>query len=235
MSLKNKTIVLGFTAALFLSCTDTSPLKFPSEDEVREMARNSSSSGVNLRPSSSSRATPGSPNENSCINGAFTDIRDGKSYNCVVIDTKFWMAENLNFEVNGSKCYYDSPEYCVTYGRLYDWTTAMSLPSTCGSIPCTNQIKSNHQGICPSGWHIPKEEEFNEIKTKKLGAKDGFAALLGGKWSNNFTEMSQSGYWWSASETSSTEVNFLSFDKLEKVSITNGLKTNMFSVRCVKD
>jgi len=41
------------------------------------------------------------------------------------------MAENLNYDTTGSKC-----NDCATYGRLYDWETAMKA--------------------CPSGWHIPR-------------------------------------------------------------------------------
>jgi len=37
------------------------------------------------------------------------------------------MAENLNFEAEGSRCYNDSIAYCKKYGRLYNWETAMEV------------------------------------------------------------------------------------------------------------
>jgi len=106
----------------------------------------------------------------------------GQSYKTVVIGTQTWMAENLNYNASGSKCYgedsqaydYDTENYvtlsyseiqanCTTYGRLYDWATAMALPSDCNSNTCSNQIQSKHQGVCPSGWHIPTNDEWNKL------------------------------------------------------------------------
>ncbi len=50
-------------------------------------------------------------------------------------------AENLNYNAEGSKCYYNDSAYCEKYGRLYDWETAMKA--------------------CPSGWHLPISTEWD--------------------------------------------------------------------------
>ncbi|MDR0515467.1 MAG: hypothetical protein LBH25_00290, partial [Fibromonadaceae bacterium] len=52
-----------------------------------------------------------------------------KLYKYVEINGQFWMAENLNFNATGSRCYGDntggdSEGKCADYGRLYDWATA---------------------------------------------------------------------------------------------------------------
>jgi len=81
------------------------------------------------------------------------------------------MAENLNYK-EGGKCYAEGVDgvsadsianNCKTYGRLYDWAAAMNLPADCNSNTCSSQINTKHQGICPSGWHISSDEDWNVL------------------------------------------------------------------------
>jgi len=86
---------------------------------------------------------------------------DNQTFETVKIGTQTWMKKNLNCDVSGSKCYANNTANCDTYGRLYDWATAMNLPSICNSDPCSNQIQIPHKGICPSGWHIPSNADWD--------------------------------------------------------------------------
>jgi uncharacterized protein (TIGR02145 family)/uncharacterized repeat protein (TIGR02543 family) len=90
---------------------------------------------------------------------------EGQTFKKVVIGTQTWMAENFNCNVIGSKCYGNDPANCTIYGRLYDWATAMALPSSCNSYSCTSQINAKHRGICPIGWHIPTQAEWNTLSS----------------------------------------------------------------------
>jgi len=95
--------------------------------------------------------------------GQLTDSRDKKNYKTVKIGEQTWMAENLNFNAKGSLCSGKKEANCTKYGRLYDWVTAMALPDSCYKKSCVSQINANHQGICPSGWHIPSNADWNAL------------------------------------------------------------------------
>jgi uncharacterized protein (TIGR02145 family)/uncharacterized repeat protein (TIGR02543 family) len=158
---------------------------------------------------------------------------NGQTFNTVEIGTQTWMAENLNCNVNGSKCHSNSEANCDKYGRLYNWATAMALPSSCNSTTCASQVNAKHRGICPSGWHIPSDADWNVLMKyvnpscydysscagagTKLKATSGwyngngedthgFSALPGGSLTSVggiFAQVGQFGFWWSASENNS--------------------------------
>jgi uncharacterized protein (TIGR02145 family) len=167
--------------------------------------------------------------------GTFTDTRDGKIYKTVKIGKQTWLAENLNYNANGSKCYENQESNCQKYGRLYD-----------GNIAKT---------ACPSGWHLPSQEEWNVLvaavgglstagrylKTSDWGGENkyGFAALPGGYGNSdgNFYNVGYGGNWWSASENDAGDAynQYMGYDIEYVPWFPNSKYGNLFSVRCVKD
>jgi uncharacterized protein (TIGR02145 family) len=93
----------------------------------------------------------------------FTDYRDRHIYKTVKIGDQIWMAENLNYNTNDSEYYKDNIANDDKYGKLYDWATAMDLPSSCNFNSCVSQISVKHRGICPDGWHLPNNREWTEL------------------------------------------------------------------------
>ncbi|GBU25512.1 hypothetical protein R83H12_02155 [Fibrobacteria bacterium R8-3-H12] len=85
------------------------------------------------------------------------------AFKAVEIGTQTWMAENLNCNISDSKCYDNNEANCDIYGRLYNWAAAMALPSHCNSNLCASQVDAKHRGICPSGWHIPSDADWDKL------------------------------------------------------------------------
>jgi len=130
------------------------------------------------------------------------------------------MAENLNISVKGV-CYEKKLSNCNIYGGLYDWETAME--------------------ICPDGWRLPNNSEFIALTSKyssvsELKDKSGFAPLLGGNKQEEFSNITISGYWWSAdTEDNSKAYMFFLNDKSSQMGLLTSDKTTLCSVRCVED
>jgi uncharacterized protein (TIGR02145 family) len=97
------------------------------------------------------------------VTGDNTVTCGGKTYRTVQIGGQRWMAENLNYDAKGSKCYDNGPANCDKYGRLYDWATALALPDSCNRVRCASQIGAKRRGICPSSWHIPSSDEYSTL------------------------------------------------------------------------
>ncbi len=103
--------------------------------------------------------------------GSMTDSRDAQTYKTVTIGTQTWMAENLNYETLKSYCYDKNASNCIKYGRLYTWAAAMDSAGTwstngkgCG-FPRTCSPTTPVRGVCPQGWHLPSQTEWNTLFT----------------------------------------------------------------------
>ena len=131
----------------------------------------------------------------------------GQNYTTKQIGDQCWMAENLNTgtmlcegegitcatEQNNNSdlekyCYQNNTDYCAIYGALYQWAEAMDLNYACNADDsCSEQIGSPHQGICPTSWHIPTDDEWKTLEVY-LGMCEGegdgspWCVDKGGQW-----------------------------------------------------
>ena len=151
-----------------------------SEKIVESSSSEEQSSSSVVENSSSSLESTGickTKTEDNCVYGSLYDERDGKSYKTVKIGEQEWMAENLNYDVDvientsyRSFCEKDSA-LCSRYGRHYTWAAAIDSISLytqysirCGvGITCTISDTIKIKGVCPSGWHLPKQKEWEQL------------------------------------------------------------------------
>jgi uncharacterized protein (TIGR02145 family) len=223
----------------------------------------SSSSSSISEESSSSEKTPSS---SEIEYGTLEDTRDGQTYKTIVIGTQTWMAENLNYADSvsmtnlkgNSWCYENSADRCAKYGRLYTWTGVMNIASSYQSATASAVVSSPHQGVCPSGWHVPTSAEWDTLEnyvggssmagTKLKSASGwksdgngtnayGFSSLPGGGYNgSDFYDVGDYGYWWSATEYGPTFVYYRYMDYHYTYVFTNyNLKTHGRSLRCLMD
>lgn len=104
--------------------------------------------------------------------GEITDLRDGQKYRTIDIGAQSWMAENLNHTTGNSWCSGDDPANCQTYGRLYDWDTALTA---CDGF---------------TGWKLPSRDDWEDLITF-LGGED----VAGGKMKSTGTLFEETGLW----------------------------------------
>jgi uncharacterized protein (TIGR02145 family) len=98
------------------------------------------------------------------------DPRDGKAYVTIPYGSDCWFAQNLNYgqyvasnvtasphsdvfnDGNVQKyCQNNDSTNCILYGGLYEWNELM------------NYSTSSAQGICPSGWHVATDAEWQSM------------------------------------------------------------------------
>jgi uncharacterized protein (TIGR02145 family) len=233
------------------------------------------SAGRGLGEELTFRTAGGSAGCYGCETGTFTDSRDSKEYKWVKIGSQYWMAENLTWlpavspasqSSNSAPVYYvygyngtdvnaaKTTENYTKYGVLYNWTAAMNGNSGSNANP------SGVQGVCPNGWHVPSNEEWNQLAyylggSEGAGIKlknnsgwgdgrngdnsSGFTALpAGSSIMGNFVGAGVQGgtYFWSATDYSPGWAYFKRLDASDNLLFSGPFTTDPGqSLRCVKN
>jgi uncharacterized protein (TIGR02145 family) len=166
----------------------------------------------------------------------FTDKRDGNVYKTITVAGVTWMAENLRYTPQSGAYYFDNDKNNIpVYGVLYEWKTALTA--------------------CPDGWRLPKGSEYHDLMSylttwgKKASDPASFGIQLGGMqdYEGTFSEMDESGYYWTSTEYDKNNAEYFSYliiddkpiidiSRKEDISDVQGTeKSNKYSVRCLKD
>ena len=210
------------------------------------------------------------------------DTRDGQTYKTVAIGTQTWMAENLNYAYTGvpykftyidscytsdstSWCYRNEASKCSKYGRYYTWAAAMDSVGTwsmnskgCGDGKICSPTYPV-RGVCPEGWHLPTQAEWNALFTavggqstagKMLRSTSGWNSSGNGTDTYAFSALPATwrdyngsyiyegyrAYFWTSTETDSGNVYVMDLNySKDKASLQSNSKGFGISVRCVKD
>jgi uncharacterized protein (TIGR02145 family) len=193
---------------------------------------------------------------------------EGNIYGNIKIGTQIWLTENLkttkysNGDPIGTTASADLdihdeviPKYewayngnednVATYGRLYTWYTI-----------------ADPRGVCPTGWHVPSDDEWLTLenylggykiaggKLKETGTthwttpnyvatnESGFTALPNG-WRHfglTFVNFGKFGGWWSSTEYTSADA-FCNYVGYKSGTVTEEIdsKKSGIGVRCLKN
>lgn len=197
--------------------------------------------------------------------GITDEITDaaGNRYNTFPIGNQQWTLENLRTDLyadgtviseiqdntnwasdtNGAWCHYqNTASFEIDYGKLYNWYAV-----------------NNSKGLCPSGWRVPTQSDWQELitflggsdlaggKLKELGIEywsspntgatneSKFAARGGGFRNAAFNLLQANGFFWSSSESDSQSSHYILLSSSnDDVTEQNISKSFGMSVRCVK-
>ncbi len=171
-----------------------------------------------------------------------TDPRDGQVYPTVQIGNQCWLLKNMNYQPDSAWCWENNNSNCNTYGRLYNWESALVA--------------------CPPGWHLPSGNEWGTLfahlgndaggKMKETGTEhwmapntgatnlSGFSALPGGfrEIGGAFYSLHARAHFWSSSEYEESSPHAYYVKLVEYNANTYyywNYKTYGNSVRCLKD
>lgn len=193
-----------------------------------------------------------------------TDI-DNNHYNTVIIGYQEWMAGNLKVTHYNNGDLIPNVTGQAQWGAMttgaYSWynNDEISFKDTYGALYNFYTIADN-RSLCPVGWHIPSDAEWNELITDYLGGSffagtkmkstggwnnngngnniSGFTGLPGGLRSitEGFRSEGSEGYWWSSTDNYPNSAWRRDiYADADIVSRHEMFKPEGLSVRCLKD
>jgi uncharacterized protein (TIGR02145 family) len=191
---------------------------------------------------------------------------DGNIYQSVKIGNQEWLTENLRTTkyIDGSHiANMIMPEdWQYITGPAYSWYDNDSVTNKIYGV-LYNLYAANSAKLCPKGWHVATENDWNELftflggesvaanKLKETGTQHwlstsvdvtnetGFSALPG-SWRDDagyFGNIGFFGYWWAATLNSTASGNSIcmSYESGQIYKAVNRSGSHGLSVRCVKN
>ncbi|MBO7490842.1 MAG: hypothetical protein J6T59_00210 [Bacteroidales bacterium] len=195
---------------------------------------------------------------------------DGYTYTTVRIGCECWLKENLRNQVDAdgnniavAKVYQNDDSHLNPFGRLYTWYSAMGVTEDDNTaVPTTAQGRLGiyTPGICPEGWAIPKDAQFEDMmtyahnNTREASSKNqaywlpgaagidpnnGFEAVGAGYYDHYadfyYNLLAETHFWTSTPSSTTYKGKCVTFTHICPEMIKEEMmKGNAISVRCVK-
>jgi len=190
----------------------------------------------------------------------------GVAYSTVQIGTQCWFAENLKalYFCDGTPIPNDLVDgHNNSSAARGVWFPDSATTFATKGVPYNWYAATDSRGVCPSGWHVPSETEWQtlvdhlggwsvaggEIKSPSPvwngnTPGSGFNALQTGSWeyntfanSGSYANITNYAWWWTSTSISATDANF----RLVQTSFAEVLqsqtrpKSQGNAIRCLKD
>ncbi len=180
--------------------------------------------------------------------GGITISYEGQTYNTLQVGGQCWLRENMNVTTANSAPYNNDPGNSATYGQLYTWEEAMTACPPGWHLP-------SYEEWCDLVKHVDATAYCDEETAN--GTDAGFKLKSAGGWANDHHGSDQFGFkarpggykgadgafnglghtaaFWSSSESGSQAFAWSMSEKTTQAQNSKHAKTEMRSVRCIRD
>ena len=186
----------------------------------------------------------------------------GDDYETVLIGEQCWFAENLRSN------YYSDGSLVESTQNNSSWANGnVGMICTYGNVASNEDLYgslynwyavADVRGLCPTGWHVPEEVEWQNLMDSAGGAgvageilksQDfwangsqgndalGFDGRPGGyrRYNGSYQTLGSKGYWWTSTAVNDGQATIFELNSTAAVATYPDLINGGFSVRCIKD
>ena len=129
------------------------------------------------------------------------DERDGQKYSYTTIRDRYWMTENMRYNIEGSKWNPANPD--TLFGRLYNWEQAVRA--------------------CPDGWVLTSTPDWIALESSVTTDTLQNDLFKKGRFRGNNAHTLKSKNYWNTPGTDSLGINFLPAGRARKTDYFFGL------------
>ena len=186
----------------------------------------------------------------------------GDDYETVLIGEQCWFAENLRSN------YYSDGSLVESTQNNSSWANGnVGMICTYGNVASNEDLYgslynwyavADVRGLCPTGWHVPEEVEWQNLidsaggtgvageilKSQDFWANGSqgndaldFDGRPGGyrRYNGSYQTLGSKGYWWTSTAVNNGQATIFELNSTAAVATYPDLINGGFSIRCIKD